>query len=64
MADVSLTLFESGTLTSGGVAVPVPFFLIGHPEGNVVVDGGNPLAVARDPVAHWGLRSRSASRCT
>jgi glyoxylase-like metal-dependent hydrolase (beta-lactamase superfamily II) len=53
-AGVVLYLFSSGTLEVGGVEVPVPFFLIGHPEGNVVVDGGNPLAVARDARAHWG----------
>jgi glyoxylase-like metal-dependent hydrolase (beta-lactamase superfamily II) len=46
--------FDSGTLGLGGVEVPVPFFLIRHPHGDVVVDGGNPLAVARDPDAHWG----------
>src|SRR6202035_1413081 len=33
---------------------PVPFYLLRHPEGVVVVDGGNPLAVARDPREHWG----------
>lgn len=49
-----LHLFDSGTLALNGVEVPVPFFLIRHAEGTVVVDGGNPLAVARDPRAHWG----------
>jgi N-acyl homoserine lactone hydrolase len=49
-----LYLFDSGTLGLGGLEVPVPFFLIRHPQGDVVVDGGNPLAVARDPHAHWG----------
>ncbi len=53
-ARVALYLFSSGTLEVGGVEVPVPFFLIRHPEGDVVVDGGNPLAVARDAHAHWG----------
>jgi N-acyl homoserine lactone hydrolase len=53
-ARVMLYLFSSGTLEVGGVEVPVPFFLIRHPEGDVVVDGGNPLAVARDARAHWG----------
>jgi glyoxylase-like metal-dependent hydrolase (beta-lactamase superfamily II) len=47
-------MFDSGTLGLGGVKVPVPFFLIRHPQGDVLVDGGNPLAVARDPHAHWG----------
>jgi N-acyl homoserine lactone hydrolase len=51
---LSLYMFDSGTLGLGGVEVPVPFFLIRHPQGDVVVDGGNPLAVARDPRAHWG----------
>jgi glyoxylase-like metal-dependent hydrolase (beta-lactamase superfamily II) len=51
---IALYLFDSGTLGVGGVEVPVPFFLIRHPQGDVVVDGGNPLAVARDPHAHWG----------
>ena len=46
--------FSSGTLEVGGVEVPVPFFLIRHPQGDIVVDGGNPLAVARDARAHWG----------
>jgi N-acyl homoserine lactone hydrolase len=54
MAPVELYLFSSGTLAVGGVKVPVPFALIRHPGGDIVVDGGNPLAVARDPRAHWG----------
>lgn len=49
-----LYLFTSGTLGLGGVEVPVPFYLLRHPLGDVLVDGGNPLAVARDPRAHWG----------
>ena len=53
-AGVTLYLFSSGTLEVGGVEVPVPFFLIRHPEGDIVVDGGNPLAVAVDAHAHWG----------
>jgi glyoxylase-like metal-dependent hydrolase (beta-lactamase superfamily II) len=51
---VSLHLFTSGTLTAGGVEAPVPFALIRHPEATVLVDGGNPLAAARDARAHWG----------
>ena len=54
MAGAALYLFNSGTLGLGGMEVPVPFYLIRHPQGDVVVDGGNPLAVARDPRAHWG----------
>ena len=47
-------MFDSGTLGLGGAEVPVPFFLIRHPQEDVLVDGGNPLAVARDARAHWG----------
>jgi N-acyl homoserine lactone hydrolase len=54
MGALEVFLFDSGTLALGGVEVPVPFFLLRHPEGDVIVDGGNPLAVARDPRAHWG----------
>jgi N-acyl homoserine lactone hydrolase len=50
----TIYMFHSGTLGLGGVEVPVPFFLIRHSRGDVVVDGGNPLAVARDARAHWG----------
>ncbi|MFL5822016.1 MAG: N-acyl homoserine lactonase family protein [Solirubrobacteraceae bacterium] len=49
-----LYLFDSGTLGLGGVDVPVPFYLLRHPQGTVLVDGGNPLAVAQDPRGHWG----------
>jgi N-acyl homoserine lactone hydrolase len=51
---LELYLFASGTLGLGGIEVPVPFFLVRHPQGDVLVDGGNPLAVAHDPHAHWG----------
>ena len=51
---LELHLFSSGTLVFAGFEVPVPFFVISHPAGNVIVDGGNPLAVARDPRAHLG----------
>jgi len=37
-------------------SVPVPFFLITHPKGNVLFDTGNALAVARDKVKHWGAK--------
>jgi N-acyl homoserine lactone hydrolase len=46
--------FSSGTLVFAGFEVPVPFFLLRHPDGDVIVDGGNPLAVARDPRGHLG----------
>jgi len=54
MGALEVFLFDSGTLALNGAEVPVPFFLLRHPQGDVIVDGGNPLAVARDPRAHWG----------
>src|SRR4028119_1591727 len=33
--------------------IPVPFFLITHPRGNVLYDGGNALEVAQDARGHW-----------
>src|SRR5205085_1356213 len=52
--EVQLYLFDSGTIGLGDIQVPVPFFLIRHPLGSVLVDGGNPLAVAQDARAYWG----------
>ncbi|PTQ56762.1 MAG: N-acyl homoserine lactone hydrolase [Candidatus Carbobacillus altaicus] len=34
--------------------IPVPWFLITHPKGNVIIDGGNAVEVAHDPFKHWG----------
>jgi N-acyl homoserine lactone hydrolase len=52
--ECQLYLFDCGTLGLGDVRVPVPFYLIRHPQGDVLIDGGNPLAVARDAAAYWG----------
>ncbi|MCC0026765.1 MAG: N-acyl homoserine lactonase family protein [Brucellaceae bacterium] len=34
--------------------IPVPWFLIKHPAGNVVIDGGNAVEAAIDKRGHWG----------
>lgn len=34
--------------------IPVPFFLITHPAGHTIIDGGNPVEVAEDPHRYWG----------
>lgn len=53
--DTELYLFSAGTLAfAGGIQVPVPFFLIRHPQGHVLVDGGSPVAVVHDRKSHWG----------
>lgn len=51
---LELYLFDSGTMGLAGVQVPVPFFLICHPAGNVLIDGGTPVEVTRDARAYWG----------
>ncbi|MFC1485392.1 N-acyl homoserine lactonase family protein [bacterium] len=64
--NIQLYFFSCGTLKSKkhfftmnkGInepfEVPVPFFLIKHPKGNVLFDTGNALEVAKDSQKHWG----------
>ena len=64
--DLRLYFFECGSLKTqtqyikmnqglgDPYEVPVPFFLIQHPKGNVLYDGGNALEVAQDAREHWG----------
>ncbi len=66
MTAVRLFLFQCGTIRlkvgsiwkdQGGDAffdVPVPWYVIEHPKGNIVIDGGNAKAVATDARAYWG----------
>ena len=66
-AGIRLYLFECGVihvplrnvnLGQGGagemVTNPTPWYLVTHPRGNVVIDGGNAPEVAVDHRAHWG----------
>jgi hypothetical protein len=64
--DVRLYMFDGGTLKchvenikmNQGLGdpfeIPVPWYLLTHPKGNVVIDGGNAAECATDPVGHWG----------
>jgi glyoxylase-like metal-dependent hydrolase (beta-lactamase superfamily II) len=64
--DIRLYMFDGGTLKchvenikmNQGLGdpfeIPVPWYLLTHPKGNVVIDGGNAAACATDPVGHWG----------
>jgi N-acyl homoserine lactone hydrolase len=65
MADLRLRLFEAGTLTLRHqmvflkgefheITIPIPFFLIEHPEGNVLFDGGLQLEACREPQSYFG----------
>lgn len=62
---IELHMFQTGTLRTklkyikmnqgeGPFEIPVPWFLIKHPLGNVVIDGGNAVEVAIDKRGHWG----------
>ena len=68
MSDIRLYMFEGGTvylplrnvnLGQGGngemITTPVTWFVLTHPRGNVVFDGGNAAAVAVDAKKHWGV---------
>jgi N-acyl homoserine lactone hydrolase len=34
--------------------IPVSWYLITHPRGTLIIDGGNPPEVVDNPVGHWG----------
>ena len=66
--DIRLYLFECGTIRIPRYVVnaadalneeridnPTPWYLLTHPRGNVVIDGGNAPEVAVDPIKHWGV---------
>ena len=68
MSEIRLYMFEGGTVYlplrnvslgqgAGGemVTTPVVWFLLTHPRGNVIIDGGNAAEVAVDAKAHWGV---------
>ena len=63
--DIKLYVFSSGALTIGKgilqnlgpldppIQVPVGFFVIKHPKGNVLFDTGNNDRIIKDP-SYWG----------
>jgi glyoxylase-like metal-dependent hydrolase (beta-lactamase superfamily II) len=64
-SEIQLYMFQTGTLRTKtkyikmnqgeeSFEIPVPWFLIKHPKGNVVIDGGNAAEVAHDAKGHWG----------
>jgi len=66
MSDIRLYMLQSGSLkckvhnikmNQGGGAdyqIPVPFFLLTHPDGHTIIDGGNAVETAQDPRGYWG----------
>lgn len=64
-SDIQLYMFQTGSLRTKtkyikmnqgeeDFEIPVPWYLIKHPKGNVVIDGGNAAEVAYDPRGYWG----------
>jgi len=62
---IELHFFQTGTLRTkikyikmnqgdAPFEIPVPWFLLKHPQGNVVIDGGNAIEAAIDKRGHWG----------
>lgn len=62
---IELHMFQTGTLRTrvkyikmnqgdSPFEIPVPWFLLKHPQGNVVIDGGNAIEAAIDKRGHWG----------
>jgi len=62
---IELHMFQTGTLKTKtkyvkmnqgeeNYEIPVPWYLIKHPQGNVVIDGGTPVEAAIDKRGHWG----------
>ena len=65
MTEIRLYLLQSGTLrcklnnikmnkSDTPYEIPVPFYLLTHPAGNVLIDGGNATETASDPRRYWG----------
>jgi N-acyl homoserine lactone hydrolase len=66
MADLRLYMFECGTLKcklhnikmnqglNEPYEIPVPWFFIQHPRGNLIIDGGNAVECANNPHDYWG----------
>ena len=66
MSEIRLYMLQSGSLKckvhnikmnqgdGADYEIPVPFFLLTHPEGHTIIDGGNAVEVARDPRGYWG----------
>jgi len=64
-SNIKLYMFQTGTLktklkyikmnqSNEDFEIPVPWYLIKHPEGDVVVDGGNAIEVSTNKHEHWG----------
>jgi glyoxylase-like metal-dependent hydrolase (beta-lactamase superfamily II) len=51
---VGARISEAMRVAGDGYAWPVPWYLVTHPDGNVVIDGGTSPRCATDPEGHLG----------
>ena len=62
---IKLYMFQTGSLktkvkyikmnqSEDPYEIPVPWYLIKHPQGDIVIDGGMSVEVAYDKEKHWG----------
>lgn len=63
--DIRLYMLQSGSIKmklhnikmnqgNSDYVIPIPFFLITHPKGHTIIDGGMPVELANDPDGYWG----------
>lgn len=62
---IKLYMFNTGVLkckennikmnaSSDPYEIPVPWFFIKHPKGNIIIDGGNAVECAANARNYWG----------
>ncbi len=66
MTDIRLYMFQTGSLkckvhnikmnqgNGADYEIPVPFYLLTHPDGHTIIDGGTAVEAGLDPVGYWG----------
>ncbi|OCA52926.1 AttM family quorum-quenching N-acyl homoserine lactonase [Photorhabdus namnaonensis] len=66
MSDIRLYMLQTGTIkckvhyikmnqgNGADYEIPIPFFLLTHPNGHTLIDGGNAVEAATDPKGYWG----------
>jgi N-acyl homoserine lactone hydrolase len=52
---LKLSNIKAGWDVDQDYQIPVAWYVIEHPRGNILIDGGNAAAVATQPEAHWGV---------
>ncbi|MCC8385709.1 MULTISPECIES: AttM family quorum-quenching N-acyl homoserine lactonase [Photorhabdus] len=71
MSDIRLYMLQTGTIkckvhnikmnqgNGADYEIPIPFFLLTHPNGHTLIDGGNAVETATDPEGYWGTITKT-----